>query len=540
MDPSSYRVHVIILNYRTPQLVVRGLEVLETEVAALGDGRVTVVDGGSGDDSASILRAAIQERGWGSWCELVALADNRGFAAGNNAVVRPLLASERPPDFFHLLNPDTEIRPGAVIRLRDFLVGQPDVGIAGSRLEDPDGTPQISAFRFPSLSSEVLDGLSLGAVERRWADRTVHMPIPDHTTRVDWVAGASMMIRREVFEDVGLMDEGYFLYFEEVDFCLAAARAQWPTYYVPDSRVMHLVGQSTQVSDERRQRGRIPRYWFESRARFFTKNHGRLKRRLADVTFTAAYATRRLRQKLMGEPNRDPPRRLRDFVNFSFMPEYEPARHPIGPSRGGRPPLADRGRYNGNPTDIGLLPLLKEDFDTYDRNLLEQGLWAVVMHRLGNANQSVRWLPVRAPLEVLHRLGEKLVEVTAGISLPATVQVGRRVRIWHHSGIVLHADRIGDDVTIRHLTTFGVRHDDDLESIPVIGDRVDLGVGVTVIGAVYIGNDAKVGAHAVVTKDVPAGAVVGGVPAKRIDGGPSEDGVRPEASDAPAKIAIAE
>ena len=280
--------------------------------------------------------------------------------------------------------------------------------------------------------------------------------------------------------------------------------------------------QATNVSDERRQRARLPRYWLESRARFFSKNYGRIARRGADVAFAVSYATRRIRQSLVGQKNQDPPHRFRDFLTFSFLPEIEAPRRPVGTSRGGRPPLDDRGRYNENPPGIGLISLLKEDFQTYDYNPLEQGLWAIVTHRLTNANRSIRWLPVRIPLEILNRGTEKMVEIAAGITLPSTVQVGRRVRIWHHGGMVLHADRIGDDVTIRHLTTFGVRSNDKLEEIPVIGDGVDLGVGVTIIGAVYIGDGATIGAHSLVTGDVPAGATAVGVPAKTVGSRPTQ------------------
>jgi serine O-acetyltransferase len=121
---------------------------------------------------------------------------------------------------------------------------------------------------------------------------------------------------------------------------------------------------------------------------------------------------------------------------------------------------------------------------------------------------------LRLPFTLLYRFGFKWVEWTCGITLPYTVKLGRRVRIWHHSGMILHADRIGDDVHIRQNTTFGIARKDALHELPVIEDRVDLGCGVVVLGSVTIGHDSMVGANAVVVKDVPPWSVAVGVPAK--------------------------
>ena len=523
MRTAAPKILVVVLNYRTPDLVIAGLRALELEVASVGRTQVVVVEGGSGDASGQRIGDAIKANGWQSWCQLLELQENRGFAAGNNAAIRPALAASEPPDYIHLLNPDTEIRPGALRILFDYLEQNRHVGIAGSRLEDPDGTAQISAFRFPTVMSEVLDGFRLGVAERLFPGRTVTMPIPDDTTQVDWVAGASMMIRREVLTSVGLFDEGYFLYFEEVDFCMKAHNAGWPTHYVPQSRVVHHVGASTGVSNERKPRKRLPDYWYESRERFFSKNYGQLKRYIADIGFIAGFGTFRVRQRLQRKPDTEPKFRWRDFVRYSLVPEVEAPRHPKGPTLGGRLPLEDRGRYNENPLDIGLLRLLREDFETYDRNLWEQGLWAITVHRLGNARNSVRFRPVREPMTLAYRFAFKMVEVTTGITLPATVRVGRRVRIWHHSGTILHADVIGSDVNIRHNTTFGILRGTEPENLPVIGDGVDIGVGVSVLGAVQVGSGATIGAHAVVMSDVPAGALAGGVPAKVLRSGQKKE-----------------
>jgi GT2 family glycosyltransferase len=96
--------------------------------------------------------------------------------------------------------------------------------------------------------------------------------------QVDWVTGAAMMIRKEVLSEVGLLDDGYFLYFDEVDFCFRARQAGWPAYYVPDSVVTHLQAQATGITDDRKDKRRYPDYWFDSRRRFFVKNRGKAQR----------------------------------------------------------------------------------------------------------------------------------------------------------------------------------------------------------------------------------------------------------------------
>lgn len=317
-DPST--VLVVIVNYRTAGLVIDCLHSLEPEVAGHARARVVVTDNDSGDDSIPRLEAAVRDRGWGAWVEVRALGRNGGFASGNNAAIRPALASAEPPRYVWLLNPDTVARRGALGALVDFLEARPDVGLVGSRLEDPDGTPQRSAFRFPSVLGELEGGLRLGPTTKLLA-RWVSAPtVPEAAGRADWVSGASLMVRREVFEAVGLLDEDYFMYYEEVDLCLRARRAGWPCWYVPASRVVHLVGRSSGVSDRSPSRGRLPRCWFESRRRYFLRNLGAARTVLADLAWTSGFATYRVRQAIQRKPDHDPERLLRDFLRHNFLP----------------------------------------------------------------------------------------------------------------------------------------------------------------------------------------------------------------------------
>lgn len=177
------------------------------------------------------------------------------------------------------------------------------------------------------------------------------------------------------------------------------------------------------------------------------------------------------------------------------------------------PPLPE-GSFNGNPAGRSLWKLIKEDYRTHESDLFSQGLWALVTHRFGNWRMSVRSRVLRAPLTLMYRMMFKVMEWMCGISIPYTVPMGRRVHIWHFGGIFIHARRIGDDVQLRHNTTIGVAKTGENLGIPTIGDRVDIGCGACVLGAVEVGHDSVIGANAVVVKDVPAWSVVVGVPGR--------------------------
>jgi hypothetical protein len=310
---------IVIVNYKSAGLAIECLRTLAPEIAQWPGAKVIVVENASADGSAARLAQAISDNAWHSWATLMPLEKNGGYAAGNNVGIRALLNEPAAPKFVLLLNPDTYIRPGAIKALHEFMAGNPAVGIAGSRLEDPDSTPQRSAFRFPTIWSELDGGLRLGIVSKLLKSKLAAPPVRDDAHVTEWVAGASMMIRRELFDKIGLLDERYFLYYEEVDFCLAAKRAGWPCWYVPASHVVHLVGQSSGVTDTRRAPSRRPPYWFESRRLFFLKNRGRLQAIIADLAFSAGFLLWRLRRPLQRKPDLDPPCLLRDMFRHSAL-----------------------------------------------------------------------------------------------------------------------------------------------------------------------------------------------------------------------------
>ena len=192
-------------------------------------------------------------------------------------------------------------------------------------------------------------------------------------------------------------------------------------------------------------------------------------------------------------------------------PAFDPATSPAPDPALFRP---NPGHADGNPAGIGFRALVAEDYRTHGRDPLSQGFWAVFWHRFGNRRMAVRPRLLRAPLTVLYRIMAKACEWGGGIMLPYTVRLGRRVRLDHFGGMILVAQSIGDDVILRQNTTLGIAGLHDLTARPVIGNGVEVGAGAVILGSIHVGDGAIVGANAVVTRSVPARAVVGGVPAR--------------------------
>jgi N-acetylglucosaminyl-diphospho-decaprenol L-rhamnosyltransferase len=316
------RLAVVIVNYRTAELACQSLASLAPELASRPGSVVRVVDNDSGDGSLERIARFVEEQGFGGWAQVAPAGRNGGFSAGNNVALRALLAEGRHDEFL-LLNPDAWVLPGAIDALVSRMESDPGIGIVGSRLENPDGSLQRAAFRFPSPGSELERAISLGPITRLMSNWAISFPPADEPHRCDWVAGASLLVRREVLEKVGLLDEGYFLYFEEVDLCLRASRAGFSCWHEPRSRVVHLEGQATGVTDPRNARRRLPTYWFDSRRRFFLKNFGRARTAAADASWLAGCVVgapgRALRKAVRGKVEEAPRRMLLDFTRHSVF-----------------------------------------------------------------------------------------------------------------------------------------------------------------------------------------------------------------------------
>lgn len=320
----------IIVNYRSAQLTIDALHTVAPEVERYrqtlkGQLRVIVTDNNSGDDSIAQLEAARETNHWHDWLTILPLPKNGGFAYGNNEGIRYTQQHHPDTSFYHLLNPDTLLRDNAIVHLVQFLQQHPDAGLAGSRLEDPDTTVQVSAFRFPTVLSEFESSIKLGPVSRILSQWRVAPHPPTQDSPTDWVAGASLIARREVLDNAGLLDESYFMYYEEVDWIRHAKHAGYPCWYAPQSRVVHLVGQVSGVTSKTEhgtRSKRKPRYVHEARRLYWLKNHGRLKKTLADLAVITGTCLHRIACTLRGQTTSDPQHYLSDFIAFNLRGQY--------------------------------------------------------------------------------------------------------------------------------------------------------------------------------------------------------------------------
>ncbi|XAL98726.1 glycosyltransferase family 2 protein [Phycisphaeraceae bacterium D3-23] len=318
--PVCARIDVVIVNYRTGELVCDCLDSLVDEARCLPGMRVTITDNASGDGSIDEIAQHIEAQGYVDWAATMPLDENGGFAYGNNAAIRESLARETPPDAVLLLNPDTVARPGAVEALWAFMEAHPDVGIAGSRLEHLDESVQTSAFRFPGFAGEVEEAVRFGPVTRLLSRWVVAPTPPSEAQPCDWVSGASMMVRRAVFEEVGVLDDGFFMYYEELDFIRRAADRGWPCWYVPQSRVVHLVGQASGVTDLKKPQKRRPAYWFAARSRYFRRHHGVAGKLWIDLGWVSGRMFFKMMNTLRRKPTNDPPHLIRDYIRHNLIP----------------------------------------------------------------------------------------------------------------------------------------------------------------------------------------------------------------------------
>lgn len=281
------RIVAIIINYRTPELVIRCLSALAEERAALPDLCAVVADNNSGDGSAERLSVELSGAAFADWVEFVALPINGGFGWGNNQAILHYLRDQPLPDAIYFLNPDTAVEPGALLALVRDLENKPDAGAIGSQLINVDGSLAGSAFRFPSIGREFTRGLGIGAIERLLGIAPILVPSGVRQP-VDWVTGASVLIRTAAIAETGLFDTGFFLYFEEVELMYRLRKNGWQTYHCPESRVMHIAGAATGVVNGKTDGDRPPPdYVFQSRERFFILTGGKIRSLLADLAWLA-------------------------------------------------------------------------------------------------------------------------------------------------------------------------------------------------------------------------------------------------------------
>lgn len=275
-------ISVVIVNWNTCALLAKCVAAVEQEAASvLHD--IWVVDNGSRDDSVAMLRRKFPH------VHVIESQTNLGFAGANN------LAMQRSEGrYLLLLNTDAIVAPGSILALLDLAERTPRAGIIGARLLNPDGSFQASHTDFPTLWQEFLILTTIG--------RRLHSSwYPSHgpeeakgPQRVDYVQGACMLVRRDALAEVGGLDEGYFMYAEEVDWCRRMADRGWEVWYQPTAKIVHIGGASSAKRKTSREAD-----LYRSRVRYFRIHHGRLQAEVLKAMIVVVTGMKQIGHALM-------------------------------------------------------------------------------------------------------------------------------------------------------------------------------------------------------------------------------------------------
>ena len=271
----NVNVAVIIVNYGTPDLAIRAVESVLERTHGGRMVAVHLVDNASPNGDAAAFEAAHSDQNWGARVTLWLEGENHGFGRGNNRVLEALALSETPPDYAFLLNPDAQLENETIDILAKALEANPKAAAAGAGITNPDGRAAVAGFRFPSLTSELVSAINFGPIDKIFSGSRVSLPADMAEGPVDWVAGASVMMRFDVLQSVGFFDPDFFLYYEEVDLMRRLAKAGHQTLYVPSARILHIEGAATEVSSGDTRPKPKPVYLYESYRMYFEKAHGR-------------------------------------------------------------------------------------------------------------------------------------------------------------------------------------------------------------------------------------------------------------------------
>jgi N-acetylglucosaminyl-diphospho-decaprenol L-rhamnosyltransferase len=275
-----HRLAVVLLNYKTPHLTIDCLGSLAGQLDPERD-CVVIVENGSNDGSTERIEAAIRDNGWAGLARVLVSEVNLGFPGGCNFGIKAVQA-----DRIMLLNNDTLFEPGAVDEMLRVLDEQPKVGLVTPQPVGTDGKVQHACFRYRSPISEFLGAASTGPISRLLKRYEILLPPSDEPREADWLAFPCVVIRRELIEEIGMLEEGYFLYFDDVDYCRRAHNAGWRVLNLPDAKIVHLGGASNPLEEFAAARKRKPYYYYASRAWYFAKFYGRSGLFFANLLWT--------------------------------------------------------------------------------------------------------------------------------------------------------------------------------------------------------------------------------------------------------------
>jgi GT2 family glycosyltransferase len=249
---------IVIINWNTREYLLACLDSIEFATKGFTVETI-VVDNGSQDGSQDIVKKNYP------WVSLIENKKNFGFAKAANDALRQMKGR-----YALLLNPDTQVKEGAIASLISFMDQHPEAGIIGAHLLNADGSKQNSISNFPSLTTELLNkSLLRWLFPKKFPGKERDYPEP---IEVDSVIGACMMVRRDVLNQVGLLDEDYFLFLEETDWCYRMKKAGLKIYFIPQAEIYHFQGKSAETV---KKRAKVE--FYRSRYHFFRKNRGSLQ-----------------------------------------------------------------------------------------------------------------------------------------------------------------------------------------------------------------------------------------------------------------------
>jgi len=296
MVNKNLRLLVVIINYKTPKLVCDALESLVGQLDIACDS-VVVIDNDSRDNSVSTIKQFLQLNQLESWVKIVESEVNGGFSAGNNLGMQFFQA-----DYYLLLNSDAFVRMDALKSLLVTAEKNLKAGVICPRLEWPDGSQQVSCFYNLSPANSFLQSAKTGVFTKLFGffgSKEVAVPLVQHNIeQPEWLSFACVLLRGKMVREIGLMDEGYFMYREDNDYCRRAINAGWKLKFEPKSRVVHLNNGSSNQSGVKR----LPKFYFNSRARYFLKYYGRLGLLQANIFWCAGRCISSLREMVSRKP----------------------------------------------------------------------------------------------------------------------------------------------------------------------------------------------------------------------------------------------
>lgn len=261
-------IGVSIINYKTADLTIACLKSVLKDIGDLPV-RIVVVDNASGDGSAERIADWIAAQPDGTPVRLVRSEINSGFSGGHNLGMAALQT-----DWYLILNSDAVLCPGFFRAMHAAVWAHPEFGLIAPQIETDDGDIQVSCFRSHSPWSEMIRGAGSGPVTRALKHHVVALEPPVKPEEIEWASFACILLNARMVAEIGPMDEGYFLYFEDAEYCLRARRAGWKIRQQSEAVMVHYRGGSGPVKALEKARRRLPPYFYASRTRFFRQAYG--------------------------------------------------------------------------------------------------------------------------------------------------------------------------------------------------------------------------------------------------------------------------